>query len=351
LALLFTYLALALVISFLCSMLEAVLLSITPPYQLALMSEHPARGERIAALRRDIDKPLAAILILNTVAHTVGAAGVGAEAAKLWGSSALALASAVMTLLILVLSEIIPKTIGAVYWRKLAPLSARILIAMIFAIYPLVIMARGLSSWIGRGAERAPTVSRAELRALAEVALDEGVVDETESRILRNLLRFRNVRAHDVMTPRQVLVAFEENTEVSEAMDNDQRLQFSRFPVYEGSIENVTGFVLKHDLLLKLAAGEGHTRVGELSRPVLALPEDARLPELLDAMLRNRDHMVLLTEELGGTAGIATLEDVVETLLGIEIVDETDTAVDMRELARRKWEERAARLGLPRSEH
>lgn len=341
--LLVTFLALALGISFLCSLLEAVLLSITPSYQRALAGERPRVGERVAGLRADIDRPLAAILILNTVAHTVGAAGVGAQAEQVFGSNALAIASAIMTVLILVLSEIIPKTIGATYWRRLTPVCARILGWLMFFLWPFIAMTRGLSSWIARSDVPEPTVSRAELRALADVAVDEGVVNETESRIFRNLLRFRTVEARDIMTPRPVLVAFDQTATCDEAVADPEHRQFSRFPVYDGTIEHVTGYVLKHDMLLKIAGGGGATQLAEIARPIIAAPETERLPELLQAMLRSKEHMVLLTEELGGTAGIATLEDVVETLLGIEIMDESDKTIDMRELAREKWAERAAR--------
>lgn len=348
-ALLLTYLALALGVSFLCSLLEAVLLSITPSYEAALVSEEHSVGTLLSSLRSEIDRPLAAILILNTVAHTVGAAGVGAQAAALYGSDSLTIASAILTLLILVLSEIIPKTIGAVYWKKLTPFTARVLRWLILGLYPLVLMARALGKLLSRGAEEESTVSRAELDALAEVAGEEGVVNEAESRVLRNMLKFASVLGRDIMTPRQVLVAFESTAKVVDAVTDPRRLQFSRFPVYEDNIENIIGFVLKHDMLLRAATGAGDLEVGALLRPITRLPEDSPLPVLLDEMISNKTHIVLLTEELGGTAGIATLEDLVETLLGIEIVDETDTAVDMRELARRKWAERAERLGLSRT--
>jgi CBS domain containing-hemolysin-like protein len=344
--LLVLYLSLALGVSFLCSLLEAVLLSITPSYEAALQTDQPALGDLLAGLRDEIDRPLAAILILNTVAHTVGAAGVGAQAAAMYGSSYLAVASAILTLLILVLSEIIPKTLGATYWRRFTPFTARCLKWMIVCLYPLVVVSRALSKLISRGAADESTVSRAELGALAQVAGEEGVVDETESRVFRNLLRFRSVVASDIMTPRQVLVAFDATTTIDQAVADERRLQFSRFPVYEGTIENITGFVLKHDLLMYAANDEDDVQVGALKRPIQSLPEGSRLTELLDSMLAKKEHIVLLTEELGGTAGIVTLEDVMETLLGVEIVDETDRAVDMRELARQKWTERAERLGL-----
>jgi CBS domain containing-hemolysin-like protein len=343
--LLFFYLALALAVSFLCSLLEAVLLSIQPTYVAALSSERPRVGELLARLKSDIDRPLAAILILNTISHTVGAAGVGAQAVKVFGSSSVGWVSAILTLLILVISEIIPKTLGASYWRQLAPLSARILAVMILLLYPLVVVSRALSSLLARE-KNEPTVSRAELTALADVVASEGVVDEVESRVLRNLLRLRSLRARDIMTPRNVLVAFDAKTTVGAAIHDDRQRQFSRLPIYEGTVDNITGYVLKHDIMLEAAHDHDEVTLGELSREVVSMPETARLPEVLEEMLRRKEHIVVLHEELGGTAGITTLEDVVETLLGLEIVDETDVTVDMRELARQNWERRARERGL-----
>lgn len=343
--LLLLYLALALGVSFLCSMLEAVLLSVRPSFIAALEQANPKASTLLSELKSDVDRPLAAILILNTIAHTVGAAGVGAQAVAVFGSDAIGWASAALTLLILVLSEIIPKTLGANYWRRLAPLSARILRWLIFGLYPLVVASRALSALLAKD-EAEPTFSRAELAALADVVASEGVVDETESRVLHNLLRLHSLRGRDVMTPRNVVVAFPEETTVGEAIAEERHFQFSRFPLYDRSIDNVTGYVLKHDIMLRAARDEDDVALSELAREIVAIPESARLPEILDAMLRRKEHIVLLHEELGGTAGITTLEDLVETLLGLEIVDETDQTVDMRQLARQSWERRARQLGL-----
>ncbi|MCG8419881.1 MAG: hemolysin family protein [Proteobacteria bacterium] len=338
--LLLLYLALALGFSFLCSLLEAVILSVQPAYVAALRDEQPAVAELLEGLRNDIDRPLAAILILNTIAHTVGAAGVGAQAGVVFGSGALAIASAILTFLILVFSEIIPKTLGANYWRTLAPISARILVWLIFALYPLVVLSRALSALLTRD-EQEPTVSRAELKGLVDVVASEGITDETESRVMRNLLRFQSLAARDIMTPRNVLVAFPRDSTVAEAIADARASAFSRYPIFAGTIDEITGYVLKDDLLLWAARDRTDVQLSELSRELLTMPEQASLSALLDAMLHGKEHIVLLHEDLGGTAGIATLEDVVETLLGLEIVDETDQTVDMRQLARERWEQRA----------
>jgi len=343
--LLFVYVAVTISVSFLCSILEAVLLSVTPSYVAALEDERPTIGERLAAMKRDIDEPLAAILSLNTIAHTAGAAGVGAQAHVIWGDSSVAIASALLTLAMLLVSEIIPKTLGARYWKRLAPLAERTSRGLVMMLYPLIFLSRGLSRLLS-GPSEEPTVSRAELRAMADVARREGVVDEVESRFFRSLLRFRRLQAKDIMTPRSVVVSFDETSTVEQATADVDKLRFSRFPVYSGTSENVTGYVLKHDVLLTVAHDQIDTPLSDLRRRIIVESEETRLPALLDRMLTDKEHIVLLTEELGGVAGLVTLEDVVETLLDLEIVDEIDPIEDMRQLARQKWADRARRLGV-----
>ncbi len=343
LTLLVVYIALAIGVSFLCSIMEAVLLSVTPAYVGALENDKPAVAARLKALKDDVDRPLAAILTLNTVAHTIGAAGAGAEAAAYFGNAYVGVFSAVLTLGILVLSEIIPKTLGAVYWRGLAGPVARLLKLLIVALYPLVWLSQVLTKLIARGKKEAP-VSRAELAALAAIGAETGVFEEQESHILQNLLRFNGLAAKDVMTPRTVVVAFPESTPVETVADRQPR--FSRIPVHEGSLDHVTGYVLRDDLLHALADGERDTPVGTLKRDLLTVRDDLPLPRLFEQLLERREHIALVVGEYGGTQGLATMEDVIETLLGLEIVDEADTAHDMQHLARERWSERARALGL-----
>ena len=343
LTLLVVYVALAIGVSFLCSVLEAVLLSVSPAYVGALEAESPAVAVRLKALKADVDRPLAAILSLNTVAHTIGAAGAGAEAAGYFGDAAIGVFSAVLTLGILVLSEIIPKTLGAVYWRGLAPAVARVLPVLIWITYPLVLLSQGITKLIARG-EKEGAVSREELAALAQIGTEEGVFDETEGRILRSLFRFRQLKARDVMTPRTVLVAYPEATPVSAIAADGQ--PFSRLPLYDGDRDTVTGYVLRDDVLRAVAEGRPETPAAEIARDILTVPDALPLPDLFERLLERREHLALVVGEYGGTAGVATVEDVVETLLGLEIRDETDSDDDMQAAARARWADRAKRMGI-----
>ena len=342
--LLIVYLMIALGFSFLCSIAEAVLLSVTPSYLATLKGQGSRTGKLLEEQKRDVERPLAAILSLNTIAHTVGAAGVGAEAMAVFGGY-VGVTSAVLTLLILFLSEIIPKTLGAVYWQKLAPVVAVSVHWLIYAMYPLVVM----SEWIGRlvsPSERPPTITREGLAALVAIGTEEGGFDEGESQILENLFRFRTLEAKDVMTPRTVVISASEDTTVTGFLESHSRLQFSRIPVYSGQSDHVTGFVLKTDLLLAQASGRGDALLSEFRRDIVTIPETASLSRLFEALIDQRAHVAHVVDEYGGAAGIVTLEDVVETLLGMEIVDEADRADDMQALARAQWEKRARQLGL-----
>ena len=343
--LLLTYIGIALSVSFLCSILEAVLLSLTPSYLGALENRgHPAAA-KLRALKHDIDEPLAAILTLNTVAHTVGASGAGAQALHVFGEGYVAVISAVLTILILVGSEIIPKTLGAVYWKQLAPSVARILPPMIFIASPFVWLSRGISKMISKG-KSGPALNREEFSALADSLVKAGLFDTKESNVLTNLLRFGQLRAIDIMTPRTVVMALPETQTVGEALEDEENMRFSRVPVYRDAIDNVTGFVLKHDLLLELARGRTDTPLEKLRRPVRVAPEMTRVADLFDQMIRKGEHLVVLVGEYGETSGVVTMEDIVETLLGMEIVDEIDEVKDMQALARKKWQERARRMGV-----
>jgi CBS domain containing-hemolysin-like protein len=344
-ALLIFYVILALGVSFLCSVMEAVLLSVTPPFVAKLKLDRPRLGAALEKLKKDVDRPLAAILSLNTIAHTVGAAGAGAQGAVVFGEAYLGVISGVLTLLILVLSEIIPKTLGAVYWRRLSGFVVRLLVPTMWLMWPLVKMSQGLTRLLARG-KRPKLVSREELTALAKLGAREGVVEHGESHILENLLRLHTVLARDVMTPRTVVFALPEDGTVAAAVAAHPEVRFSRIPVFGQDRDDVTGFVLKSDILLAAAQGRGETRLAELRRPLIAVPGDLPLSQLFERLVNDRLHVALVVDEFGGTAGLVTMEDVVETLLGLEIVDELDGVEDMQELARRQWRERAKRLGL-----
>ena len=349
--LLVVFVVVAIGVSFLCSVMEAVLLSVTPAYVGALEETNPSAAARLKALKADIDKPLAAILTLNTIAHTVGATGAGAQALAVWGDqslwvvSAVTVFSVVLTLGILILSEIVPKTLGAVYWRGLAPGVARMLGPIITGLQltGLIWLSQAIARLLSRG-EKEGAVSREELAALAQIGHQEGVFDDAESRILQSLFRFRSLKARDVMTPRTVVVAYPEATPLREIAGDGQ--PFSRLPLYDGSRDRVTGFVLRDDVLSAVAGGRGDEPASALRRDVLAVPDSLPLPELFDRFIARHEHLAVVVGEYGGLAGVATVEDVVETLLGTEIVDEVDAEHDMQAAARRQWRERAERLGL-----
>ncbi len=343
--LLIFYVLLAVGVSFLCSTMEAVLLSVTPSYVAGLeQDEHPS-GARLRQLKENVDRPLAAILSLNTVANTIGATGVGAQATKLFGSAYVGIVAGVFTLVILIFAEIIPKTLGAVYWRKLAPVVERVLRGVIVAMLPLVWLSKGVTRLLSSG-EREASVSREEFSALAERGKEEGVFEEEESRILKNLFRFSSLRVRDVMTPRTVVEALPEHQTVAEVIEARDEFRFSRLPVYTETHDDITGYVLKDDILLKAAQEETETTLHEMKREIMGVPEAMPLPEVFENLLDRFEHIALVVDEYGGTAGIVTMEDVVETLLGLEIVDEADSAQDMQVLAREQWLRRARRLGL-----
>jgi CBS domain containing-hemolysin-like protein len=345
-ALLIFYVLLALGVSFLCSVLEAVLLSITPSYIATLEGSGNPAGAKLRGFKDDIDRPLAAILSLNTVAHTVGASGAGAKALEVFGDAYVAAASAVLTLLILIFSEIIPKTLGARYWKVLAPYAARVLKWLIYVTLPLVWLSQGITRLMGGSPHGEPAISREEFEILADIGSKDGILDEEESRILANLFRLNALRARDVMTPRTVILAFDEDMTVAEAMDDEQTMRFSRIPIYNKNVDGITGYVLKQEILLSSARDMHDKRLDDLRRDLLIIPVHTKLHRALDMMLERQEHIALLIDEYGGTVGILTMEDLVETLLGLEIVDELDATVDMQGLARKEWEKRAARLGL-----
>lgn len=343
--LLVLYALIALGFSFFCSIAEAVLLSVSPSYIATLQDARPRAAERLRQMKANVDRPLAAILSLNTIAHTVGAAGVGAEAARIWGSSAVGYASAAMTLLILVLSEIIPKTIGAVYWRQLAPITAQSLKVLIWLLIPLVWLSEMLTKIIA-GGRKPEVVTREELAATAAMSSETGELEADEHRILTNLLRLRSLRVKDIMTPRTVIFAFSQNKTVGEVLAEHPSLPVSRIPVFERSIDNATGFVLKTDLLLAQANNQPETKLTDLLRPLKTISPTASLTDAMELLLNQREHIAIVVDEYGGTDGLVTMEDLIETLLGIEIVDEADKHEDMQRVARRKWKARMEAVGL-----
>lgn len=343
--LLVLYIVVALGFSFLCSIAEAVLLSVTVSHIALLESQRKPLAPLLRALKEDINKPLAAILTLNTIAHTAGAAGAGAQAATVFGSAYVGVASAILTLLILVVSEIIPKTLGTHYWRQLAPVTAYFLRLLIWLLYPFVKMTELMT----RGLTEGPTlrgVNRRELLALAEFSGREGALARDESLIVQNFLRLQDTPARAAMTPRTVVFSIPHDLTVGEFFVRFTKKPFSRIPLYRDDVENLQGFVLRSDLLLAQARGEAARKVAEFVRELPRIPANTNLSRALNRCLREHIHILAVVDEYGGLSGVLTLEDILETLLGLEIVDEFDPAEDMQHLARRLWKRRARRLGL-----
>lgn len=341
--LLVLYAGIALGFSFFCSLAEAALLSMTPFYVQHLVRDGHRSARLLNRLESNMDQALAAILSLNTIAHTVGAVGVGAEASKVFGSSYVGIASAVLTLLVLVLSEIIPKTIGSAWWRTLAPVLAPAIWVLIKILWPLVWFSERLTRLIARGRPLA-RFKREEFAAMAEVGAKEGELHPEELRIIANLIRFRNIRAADIMTPRTVIFSLNESTTVAETMASHTDISFSRIPLYGRDPDDINTVLLKADLYFAGACDRHDATLSDLARPLNAVSTAMPIVDLLEILIDESQHMAILIDEYGGVAGLVTMEDIIETLLGIEIVDELDTTEDMQELAKRLWRERRARL-------
>lgn len=331
-------------VSFLCSIAEAVILSVPTSYIITLEQTGSKDGERLRKLKDDINSSLAVILTLNTFAHTVGAVGAGAQASKVFGSVYMGIFSAVLTLLILIFSEIIPKALGAHYWRGLAPATAIGLSFLVKALYPFVWLSNLLTKGLASESEL-KGLSRQEFAAMAELGEQEGQLLEQESTVLQNLFGLREAKVKSVMTPRSVVASLQENSTVSDLLDKNIDIIFSRIPIYEEG-DRMTGYVLRHDILAAQAKGDKDKELKEFSRELYAILDEASLLQTFDEFIRKGVHIMLVVNEYGDTQGIITLEDILETLLGFEIVDESDTVVDMQELARRLGKLRHKKLGV-----
>ncbi len=336
--LLFTYLFIAIGVSFLCSILEAVLLSITPGFVESQLRQKPRRAQILKGVKDDFDQSISSILILNTFAHTMGAAGVGAQAVQVFGVEWESLVAFLLTLAILYFSEIIPKTLGATFWKQLALPSAYVIRTLVKLLYPFVWVSALLTRTFSRG--EASSISREELAALAALGAREGALGSQESELLENILSLRGIRTGEILTPRTVVTALEASLTLSEALAQLEDDPFTRIPVYDGDMDTVVGIALKPRLFEAEREGAGDKPVEDFASP--AFPVSVELPvlQLLDQFIKRREHMFLVEDEYGQTAGIVTLEDAVETLLGREIMDESDTVEDMQQLAKSKYRRR-----------
>lgn len=348
-ATLLIYFFTALSASFLCSLLEAILLSTTPSFVKSLADSGHASGKRLQHLKDRIDRPLIAILTLNTVANMFGSAGVGAETSRLAREAGVSdtlpvgIAAGALTLAILICSEIIPKTLGATYWRPLAGPASGLIAVLCVVLSPLISALEFLPRLISkRGTPSA--VTREEVLSLAELGRSTGGIPHRESELIANLLRLNLLRVHDAMTPRVEVVAFDETLTAEEAFARSADRSFSRIPVFSETIDRVTGYVDRHDLALAAAQGRGSTLLSEMKHAVRIVPETKSIASMLDELIRHGEHLFLVVNEYGGTEGVITMKDVIDTLLGIEIAEDVTGVEDLRRIAIERLKE--GRAGL-----
>ncbi|MGB1216793.1 MAG: CNNM domain-containing protein [Saprospiraceae bacterium] len=354
--LLLFFLAISIVFSFLCSIWEAVLLSIPASHVEIEFKKGTSVGKKLKDFKTNIDRPLAAILTLNTIAHTVGAMGVGAQATVVFAGggwdimegvhfSYESVVAVLMTLAILFLSEIFPKTIGANNWKGLTGFTVKGVNFIIYALYPLVWFSQWITKILKNDKDKS-VLSRQDFSIMAEMGAKQGLFKKSEFAIINNLLEFDTIKVKDIMTPRTVMVAVPASMTVKEYFDTHPKLRFSRVPIFEETNDNITGFFLKDEMLLQLAKDNFDASLDSIKRELIFVNEDASVPNLFNIFVEKREHIAMVTDSYGGSAGLVTMEDVMETLLGLEIVDEFDKEVDMQTLARQKWGERAKKLGI-----
>ncbi len=336
--LLFTYLAIAIGVSFLCSILEAVLLSITPSFVEKMKTEKPAAAARLVKVKERMDSSLSSILILNTFAHTIGAAGVGSQAVQIFGQKWESLIAVLLTLAILYLSEIIPKTLGATFWQQLAVPSAQLISYLIYLVYPLVLVSTFLTKILSGKKEN--KITREEIIAMASLSHKGGSLFTQENDYISNLLNLRDKTTEQILTPRTVVHMLDESLTVTQALDDPNTANFSRIPLYTETTDNITGKVTRADLFEAERKGQGSSSLNELANPIFRVSEKLSVHKLLDLFTKKKSHLFLVEDEFGQTAGVVSLEDAIETLLGIEILDERDTVEDMQALAKDKYRDR-----------
>ncbi len=324
-------------------MLESVFLSVTPSYIGLLEKEKKHSGTMLKKLKQNQPRPLAAILSVNTMANTLGAAGVGAQTLKLYGDAYVAVVSGVLIFAILVFSEILPKSIGAIYWKKLAPLCTYVIHALIFITYPFVVLSASVQGLLQRP-QSARKTSREEMIVTAELGAQEGSIRKKESQVIRNLLMLDSVMVSEIMTPRAVMRAFNENDTVGHIMEKHKNIRFSRVPVYSGGLDNITGLLHRYQIMKAVSHDLENVTLKELATPVHLVPENIPVTAALDQFIKRKEHLFIVADEYGSTTGLVTLEDAIETLLGVEIIDESDDVADMRQYALEQWRKKKGKL-------
>jgi len=333
---------LVLAVSFLCSVLEVTLLSITPAYVALEVKENPRTGILMERLKENIDRPLSAILTLNTISHTAGSAAIGAMVQEQFGSAAITVFSACLTFAVLVFSEILPKMLGAAYWKALAPAATYITQTIMFCLYPIVWISESVSKLFKKSDE--PEVTREEIIATAEIGADEGSLHSKESAIIKNLLMLNAIYVSDIMTPRSVMFALDGSMTVEEVFDKYKPIRFSRIPIFEGSLDNIVGLSFRHKIQETMSSDHHDVKLSELAQAIASVPERMTVGAVLDFFIKRKEHLALAVDEYGVVTGLVTLEDAVETLLGVEIVDELDSVPDMRQFALEQWQTRKNQL-------
>ncbi len=333
--LLILYFSLAVIVSFICSILESVLLSVNMAYISVLEKESPTTGVLLKSHKIGINKSIASILILNTIANTLGAAAVGAQAESIYGTGAVFYVSIVLTFAILFLSEIIPKTIGAVYWKSLAPIAAYIIRFFIWITYPIILLTLFVTNRISKSDDMM-SLTKEELIESTLLSEDEGVLREKESDVIENILLLDRVKIKEILTPRTVVFALDGNRSIKDIIENEPAIfKFSRVPVYDESIENITGIVMTKKIF-KQALKDNSVALKTIQKDIFKISENVPVSKALDLFIKRKEHMFLVLDSYDQTEGIVTLEDCVETILGVEIVDESDSDADMREVAKQK---------------
>ncbi|MGJ0300101.1 CNNM domain-containing protein [Aliarcobacter cryaerophilus] len=334
--LLVTYLLLTLILSFMCSLLEATLLSSTSSYIESLDKKgySPKTVDLAKDVKQNIDKSISSILTLNTFANTMGAAGVGAQAAIIFGSNWQAVIAFILTLMVLFISEIFPKTLGAIYWRKFIVPAVYTISFMVKITYPFIFIATFITNTLQKGRKNEVNFSKDEIITIVNMSEKEGVLQAKESILIKNLFKLKNIKAKDIMTPRTVVFAFDSKTTLKEALLNDNLYVYSRIPVYNESIDDIAGVVFKQTILEKRVKKKKKTLLKDIMVPVHKVPENISVSTLFDMFIRMKMHLFIVQDEYGQTSGVVTLEDALETLLGIEIVDEMDQVTDMQEFAK-----------------
>ena len=334
---LIAYFLTALLVSFLCSLLESVLLSLSIAHVSVLEKEGGATGKLIAELKQNINKPLAAILTINTIANTIGAAGVGAQTILIFGNEWVAIASGLLTLCILIFSEIIPKTIGSIYSKSLTSFAAYTIRILMLIAWPFVILSEAMSKFIHQGENGGELkASREELLAMAEISEDEGAIDEQEGDIIENLMKLDDMQIEEIMTPRSVMFALKKTDTVGTVIEKHSPIAFSRIPIFNDDLDDIVGIVNRYDLVNKQAEDQFNVIMQDIMKPMKSVLEKTSVSTVLESFVKERQQMFLVMDEFGTTTGLITLEDAIETLLGVEIVDEHDNVVDMRKLATAK---------------